>query len=186
MAENRQNLIFRQARVNEIPVVQDAYRGIREHLAATVDFPHWHSENHPRPELIARWVKAGDLYVAMISDDDPSDEQMAGVVVLDHEPAEDYRSARWAIDARDDQILIIHVLGVLPAYQGTGIARFLVDSAIETARQRGCLAVRLDVTEDNEPAHRLYSTCGFADLGLHTLRRRETQLDQFHLYEYVV
>lgn len=179
-------MLFRPARKDEIGAVQHAYDRIREHLSRTVDFRHWHTENHPRPTQISEWVDAGELYIATPAETQEKSGEIAGVVVLDHNSADDYEVAQWSVEAADEQVLIVHVLGVAPDYLGTGVSRFLVESAIEAARDRGCLTVRLDVIADNIPAHRLYVKCGFRDLGLHTIRYDGTDLDQFHLYEYVL
>ena len=179
-------MVFRRARPDEIGAVYQAYDHIREHLSKTVQFPHWHTENHPRPAMINKWVEAGELYIATPAETQETVGVIAGVVVLDHNSADDYAAAQWSVEAARERALIVHVLGVVPDYLGTGVSRFLVESAIETARDRGCLTVRLDVLADNTPAHRLYVRCGFRDLGLHTIRYDGTDLDQFHLYEYVL
>ena len=43
-----------------------------------------------------------------------------------------------------------------------GLARALVQRALERARERGCLRVELDTNEDNHPALRLYESLGFS------------------------
>ena len=50
----------------------------------------------------------------------------------------------------------------------------------------GVRVVRLDTYVENLPARRLYERCGFTDLGCHTVRYDGTELDQFHLFEYVL
>lgn len=46
-------LTFRRAEATDAAAAQQAYRQIIDHLAETVDFPHWHTENHPTPEEVA-------------------------------------------------------------------------------------------------------------------------------------
>ncbi|AQX16959.1 hypothetical protein BKM78_14320 [Tessaracoccus sp. T2.5-30] len=109
-----------------------------------------------------------------------------GVVVLNHECVDAYGDARWGIEAAPEGALIVHALGVVPESLGQGVARFLVDAALEVARRRGCLTVRLDTYVENIPARRLYERCGFTDLGCHTVIYQGTDLDRFHLFEYVL
>lgn len=45
-------LSFRRAENGDTTAAQQAYRRIINHLAGTVDFPHWHTENHPTPEEV--------------------------------------------------------------------------------------------------------------------------------------
>lgn len=174
------DLNFRRAEPHDTTAAQAAYRRIIDHLAQTVDYPHWHTEDHPTPAEVAGWVEAGELYFAVDID------TVAGVVVLNHDAADAYEEAGWAIEAEQDEVLIVHALGVVPDHLGVGVARFLVDASLRVARDRGCRAVRLDTYVENVPARRLYERCGFTDLGCHTVRYDGTELDQFHLFEYVL
>lgn len=183
------NLSSRRAEPADTAAAQATYRAIIDHLARTVDFPHWHTEDHPRPSEVAAWVDAGDLHLvfdAESSADGGAERSIAGVVVLDHHAAEDYQAADWAIRATPEEVLIVHVLGVAPDHLGRGVARFLVDIAIRVARERGCRTVRLDAYVENLPARRLYERCGFTDLGCHEVRYEGTDLNRFHLFEYVL
>ncbi|WEK04185.1 MAG: GNAT family N-acetyltransferase [Candidatus Devosia phytovorans] len=52
-----------------------------------------------------------------------------------------------------------------PALRGTGMARRLIETAIENAREWGMLQIHLGVWTENEPALRLYQKLGFATYG---------------------
>lgn len=175
------DLSFRRTEPHDIAAAQAAYRKIIAHLAETVDFPHWHTENHPTPTEIAGWVEAGELYLAV-----NADENIAGVVVLNHDAVEAYQEVGWAIEAEPDNVLVVHALGVVPDHLGLGVARFLVDASIRVAQEKGCRVVRLDTYVENIPARKLYERCGFIDMGCHTLHYEGTELNQFHLFEYVL
>lgn len=56
---------------------------------------------------------------------------------------------------------IISNVAVLPAYRRRGIARQLVEAAIDYARERGARRILLQVRADNEAARRLYLSHGF-------------------------
>lgn len=181
---------FRRAVVAETAQAQDAYRRIIEHLAATVNYPHWHSENHPTPVEIEKWIADGDLYLAVQESSDGEGEcrteSIIGVVVLDHDFANVDGPSPWRVEAEPHEVIAIHALGVVPEAQGKGVARFMVDSAIELARSRGCKAVRLDTYVENAPARALYGRYGFTQLGLYTVHYEGASVDQFHLFEYAL
>ncbi len=59
-----------------------------------------------------------------------------------------------------DQWMIGNV-GVLPAYRRRGIARRLVQAAVDYARERGAKTINLDVVDGNVPAYNLYESMGF-------------------------
>lgn len=44
----------------------------------------------------------------------------------------------------------------------SGLGRALVEAAVESARERGCRRIELDVNEENRAARALYDACGFA------------------------
>lgn len=171
---------FRRAGTSDTAAAQQAYRQIIDHLAETVDYPHWHTENHPTPEEVTGWITAGELYLAL------NDGGIAGVVVLNHDAVEAYKEADWAVDPAPEEVLVVHALGVVPDHLGQGVARFLVDATIEVAREKDCRAVRLDTYVENMPARKLYSRYGFTDLGCHTVDYEGTDLNEFHLFEYVL
>lgn len=175
------DLSLRRADQRDTAAAQAVYREIIDHLAETVDFPHWHTENHPTPEEVAAWIAAEDLYLAVAADG-----SIAGVVVLNHDAVEAYADAGWALAAPLEDVLIVHALGVAPEHLGQGVAKYLVDATIELARTSGCRTVRLDTYVENVPARMLYTRCGFTDLGCHTVRYDGTDLSQFHLFEYVL
>jgi ribosomal-protein-alanine N-acetyltransferase len=76
----------------------------------------------------------------------------------------------------------VHTLGVDPVHQGRGIGRALLRELLHVA-DAAHAAVFLEVRTDNEPAHALYASEGFAVVGLrkryyapsgadaHTMRR---------------
>jgi len=64
---------------------------------------------------------------------------------------------------RNQPLLNIHDLIVLPPYRRQGIARALLRHIESVARTQNACKLTLEVREDNEAAATLYSTCGFAD-----------------------
>lgn len=61
--------------------------------------------------------------------------------------------------------MLIDQLYVRNEHHGTGIARTLMDWAIEEARSRGAKALYLTVFIDNHRARRFYDRYGFEDVG---------------------
>lgn len=185
MVEGREGpgrLEFRRAEPGDTAAAQAAYRQIIDHLAATADFPHWHTENRPTGAEVEKWIEAGELYLTL----DQTGGRIAGVVALNHDAPDAYLHASWAVEVPPEQVLVVHALGVSPDFLRQGVARFLVDASLDVARSTGCRVVRLDTYVENIAARRLYARCGFTDLGVHTLHYPGTDLDQFHLFERVL
>jgi ribosomal-protein-alanine N-acetyltransferase len=55
---------------------------------------------------------------------------------------------------------------VAPDRRGRGIARMLMDHAIQVAREKGAEVLALEVRASNIPAITLYERCGFARTGI--------------------
>jgi len=55
----------------------------------------------------------------------------------------------------------IHDLWVEPAHRRSGIARQMVERAIEQFHQIGVQQIRLEVAADNDAARQLFRACGF-------------------------
>lgn len=61
----------------------------------------------------------------------------------------------------------LYSIALLEEARGKGIARPLLNAAIEAARDRDCATLRLEVREDNPAAIRLYEAAGFRLFGRH-------------------
>ncbi|MBI1189149.1 MAG: GNAT family N-acetyltransferase [Tepidisphaera sp.] len=62
---------------------------------------------------------------------------------------------------RLSEFLFVHDMFVEPACRGRGLGRLLMQHALERAREIGVTQLRLDVARANEPARRLFESCGF-------------------------
>lgn len=63
-------------------------------------------------------------------------------------------------------LINIHDLCVLPEFRGHGISQRLLDKVEETAIERGCCKITLEVLDGNEPAKQAYLKFGFAGFEL--------------------
>lgn len=178
-------LTFRRARLEDTVAAQGAYDAVVDHLEATVNYPDWRRDVYPTHEHVAAWVRAGQLHLALAQGEDGT-ERIVGVEVLNHDAADGYADVPWTVEAPGTQALLIHTLAAVPGATRHGVGRFLVESAIDHARELGCRAVRLDVVEANEPACRLYRRCGLTDLGVHELRYADTDLTRFRMFEHAL
>jgi len=99
-----------------------------------------------------------DVLVAVL------DGQLAGYVKLRHPTGLD----------SNRHVLAIHGLAVDPAWQRRGIARALLDAAVESASARGARKLTLRVLAPNTGARALYESYGFEIEGV---QREEFRLD---------
>ena len=69
------------------------------------------------------------------------------------------------IGEEDPASAYIWTIEVLPAFRRLGVARQLLMRVEESAREAGCAAIELHVSERNRDAAALYEACGFVRFG---------------------
>lgn len=89
-----------------------------------------------------------------------ADGTLAGYLKVNEAPSQ--------AEFNDPKSLEVERIYVLKAFYGTGVGQFLMDKAIETARERGKEYLFLGVWEFNPRARRFYEKNGFYRIGAHT------------------
>jgi len=64
---------------------------------------------------------------------------------------------------RATRLMVLNDLFVYPEYRGKGVAKRLIESAVELAKSEGCGGLILETTEDNIHAQSLYEKLGWAE-----------------------
>jgi ribosomal protein S18 acetylase RimI-like enzyme len=116
------------------------------------EFGAWFGNSTPSPEDIKTSVERimaggdGEFLLGAADGDEP-----AGVCQV---------RFRWSVwkSAEDSWLEDLYVR---EDARRSGLGRALVEAALESARERGCRRIELDVNEDNAPALALYEACGF-------------------------
>ncbi|GAA3997830.1 hypothetical protein GCM10022631_05620 [Deinococcus rubellus] len=72
-------------------------------------------------------------------------------------------------DAAPEEALYLHKLGVLPGFQGQGLARRMLDDAVREARERDRLFLRLDTAWNRPKLRAIYDAFGFEVRGRKTV-----------------
>lgn len=111
------------------------------------------------------------------------DNFIAGSMAVTMEQGADYQDIPWKINAQDNEVAVIHMLGVNPEYQRMGVGERLIDEAIRLATERGKKAVRLDALATNVPAQHLYLKKRFEYIEKKNLYAENTGWTDFFFYE---
>ncbi len=160
----------RQARVDEFDQVMDFYTKMIDEMRDTDFDVCWEHGVHPSPAFLRASVDAGEAYVGLVDGRGRCGRGPRAAHRVGH-GAERRRRCRlrtrsWHVTAAPDEVLVVHVLGTLPAYHGRGFARAMVEACIDVARAAGKRAVRLDTFTTNVRAQSLYESCGFVNCGV--------------------
>ena len=153
------------------------YDKVVAYLDAHVKYPKWKRGEYPGRESTAQAISEGVQYICT------EKGKIAGAFILNDVPLGDYSAARWSLDLKEGDYLVIHTLAADPQSYHRGIGRFMVEYCIKTAREDGYRALRVDTVPDNFPARRLYESMGFTYAGIEGLNRNIEGIPEFALYE---
>ncbi len=170
-------LEIRKAAAGEYGQVVDFYYNLIDALAQTRYKPGWKKEIYPTRESLREAIARQELYVGT------KEGQILSSMILNHACHEDYSKVSWHIQAEDREILVIHALGVHPAFSRQGLAKEMVQKAIETAEKEQAKTIRLDVLEGNLPAEKAYLKMGFQYCGTVKMFYPDTGLADYRLFD---
>ncbi|MDO4491666.1 MAG: GNAT family N-acetyltransferase [Lachnospiraceae bacterium] len=169
---------FRRCEKSDFDRLQAFYQFVSSHTPDMEKYGRWIYGKHPTDAIIQSHIDAGCMYCW------EKDGSILAATALTPFQGNDYHSTNWNIDAKDDEVLVVHILCVSPNYQRTGVAPKVMKDVIELAAKLGKKAVRLDALSCNEPAHRLYEKLGFKKCGVQNWYTRNAGWIDFYLYEY--
>ena len=155
------------------------YTEVTAYLAAHINYPKWTHGAYPARESIRTAIGKGGQYLCM------DGGKAVGGFILNADPEGAYEYGDWELSLEKGEYMVIHALAVSPDAYGRGIAQHMVDFCLQTAKERGFPALRLDVVPDNHPARKLYEKMGFRFAGERDLLRNIDAIPKFALYEKV-
>ena len=166
---------------------RDAFHEVRSFYHSLIDalegapyHPMWQKDIYPAPEELQSALDAQTLYLGRTGN------RIAAAMVLNRNCNDAYRAVSWKTEIRQEDCLVIHMLGVHGEFAGRGYAREMVRYAIDFARSAEMKAVRLDVLKGNLPAERLYESLGFVYADTVSMFYEDTGWMDFKLYEYTL
>ncbi len=168
---------IRKCTTEDITAAGDFYDRVVEHLDAHINYPKWKYKEYPSEKYASSMTAAGFQYICV------EDERIVGAFVLNTDPEGEYQKGIWSRKLSDGEYMVIHALAVDPELSGTGIGKELVSFCIETAKQSGFKAIRLDIVPNNTPAQHLYEGFGFSCAGEADVRPDIEDIPRFRLYE---
>ena len=160
---------FESVKAKYIEVIEST-PGIEQHAR-------WCYGKHPTDERLRAHISNGELCLLM------DGEEIVGMVVIVPRQEQEYEAIAWAEPLANDQVAVLSLLAVCPAYQGRGLGREILDHAEELAASMGKKALRLDVLKSNLPAQHMYESAGFSYRGTQHLYAENTAWTDFLYYE---
>lgn len=110
---------------------------------------------YPSEEMIREAIEMKAQFVGI------EDDKIVAAYIIDHNCDPAYHSVKWQINAKAEEVMILHALRVLPEYGMRGYSRQLVRHAVHDSKEMGQKAIRLDCIEGNDIPQKMYRSLGF-------------------------
>ena len=143
-----------------------------------INYPKWMYKEYPTESSVRTQTEAGSQYICLDGD------KIVGAFVLNTDPQGNYQKGNWEKNIPDGQYMILHTLAIAPELQGKGLGSEVVNFCIDTAKNQGYKALRVDIVPGNIPAKKLYEKHGFKYIGDYDLERGIEGIPIFSLFEY--
>ncbi len=173
-------LEIRAAKEVEFVNVRDFYYLLIDMMKDKENRPAWEKGVYPKDEFLKKSIGEQNLYVGIYNG------EFVAAMVINNNSADGYEKINWNVEAQEDEVSVIHILGILPSYQGKGFAQEMVKEAINIVSDKKQKAIRLDVLGCNIPAQKLYEKMGFNYIDTIKLFYEDTGLTDFLMYEYEI
>ncbi|MCL1914462.1 MAG: GNAT family N-acetyltransferase [Eubacteriaceae bacterium] len=173
-------LTVRQALLSECGYAVKFYCELIDSMRNAEFKPDWEMGVYPTEQLLQDSIEKQTLYFSFL------DNCLVGAMILNNDSDFNRENVKWQIDAKTEEIMVIHLFAVSSSYQGKGIGRQMVANAIEICKNDAIKAIRLDVLKKNIPAAKLYLSTGFQYIDSIKMFYEDTGLADFELYELVL
>ena len=144
------NITIEKATDSDVPEIMGLIRETTGKLR--LDGNNQWGDDYPTTSIFEDDVKKGFLFLARVGG------EIAGIISLSDEIEDEHSHIRWPSGNR--RALYPHRLAVRPKYQGTGVARELMDYSEKYARENGFGVIRFDVYSINSHAIQIYEARG--------------------------
>ncbi len=171
-------MIIKKAGLNRYQDVRALYHAVIDGIGDSTSSARWKKDVYPSPDYLCDSIRNGELFIA------EEGGAIIGAMVLNHSCSAEYKKYAWPTEANDNEVTVIHALGIHPSYTNKGYAKRMVAFAVDYAKSSGQKVIRLDVLKGNIYAKKLYLGMGFRYLHTLPMFYEDTGLTDFELYEY--
>lgn len=149
------------ANSSDLNGVVGLYKSMCDHQNQDQYGADWTWGEYPSPDGLAKMIQDDCLVIGKMNG-----QVVAGALIT---VGEEYPQVDWPTPANDDEIGVVHLLGVHPDYRGQGLSKQILQAVINQARQMKLRVLHLDSLGGNLPAYHLYTSNGFQPVKTLTL-----------------
>lgn len=164
-------------KADEYDALHSFYFDVIDGFEGKAYHPCWQKDIYPSVEDLHNLIDKGEFYAGT------ENGKIITAMAFNNDYDAHYDEIEWPTKAERNEIFVLHMLAVLPEYGRRGIAKKMVEYAIENAKSRNGKVIRLDVLKGNLPANKLYESMGFIKINTVKMWYPDTGLAEFELYE---
>ncbi len=168
-----------KADLSDFERIKSFYKNLCENTVGIEKYARWIYGVYPTDEIIKNYIESGEMFYS------EENGLIISALALTCQNA-DYHNVAWSRQFNDEEVTVIHLLGVSPEHQKSGLARFAVRAIIEKSKKAEKKSVRLDALMSNKPAQRLYEKSGFIKRDKKRWYAENTGTTEFLLYELIL
>ncbi len=168
------------AGIDKVIEIKAFYDSLIDAMQSSQYLPGWKKDVYPDIDMIRESISNHELYYVS------KGEEILGSCMIDHNSNEAYRQIQWSQNVSDEELFVIHALGVHPKFAGQGIAKQMVREIIRMAEEKNIRTIRLDVLDGNLPAEKVYMSVGFTYVTTMKMYYEDTGWTYFKAFEYIV
>lgn len=129
---------FKRASQNDLTDLKQFYQTIIENTKAMEKYGRWKKGIYPTDAIIENYLNQQSMYLLI------EKNKIIAAMAMTLKQDEGYHHISWTIEAKDDEVAVIHILGIHPHYQNRGVGSQFIEEAIQVAKLHQKKAVRLD------------------------------------------
>ena len=172
-------IYLRKAEIKESAKILQFYRNVIKSIDGSEFKPKW-SNSYPNSEYIEASIKNEDLYLCR------QDSDIIASLVLNSSFSSEYEDINWIVNAKPEEITVIHAFAVGSNFAGKGIGKEIFKQIKENSLKDKKKTIRIDIINGNTGAQKVFEAFGFEYVDTVEVFHNAVGLEKFHLYEHVL
>ena len=174
------NIKLKKASIRDLNQIRALYWSLLDSSLECGRILQWKKNIYPNDNDWNNYIVNDEMYLIL------DNINVIGAVAVTNAQSKEYRKIHWRVKANDQEAAVVHLLMILPEYQGGGAATAALDEIIKLATDKQKRVVRLDAIGTNVPAQKLYEKYGFVNCGTAQEYYESTGETEFVFYEYTL
>lgn len=135
------NLRLSEASIRDLDKIRALYWRLLDSSPKYGEILQWKKNIYPNEDDWNKYIVKGEMYLIL------KDRDAIGAVAVTNAQSKEYRKIYWKVKADDQEVGVVHLLMILPEYQGDGAATAALDEIIKLAAGKKKRAVEINETK---------------------------------------